>query len=229
MKRYIFLLLTAAVAQAGLIVTTGANPGTTVNAIDLTGFSTTGSEMGGMIIEGLFVGGGTASCTWVDGAGQSGSCVASNGNFGFSIGLNGDTYTSSWFLSSITGANLLQLVFNGLPGSTVFDRTEPSTGTPGSDLGRDALGSTSSLIPSANVTYINQVATMGNAPVGDIYSTVQMYFGPITNVGLAPGETAEWLMDTDSIGIRGEIPEPSTFAMMGLALASLAFVRRRRS
>jgi hypothetical protein len=189
--------------------------------------------MGGMTITGLFAGGGTAVCTWVNGGGNAGGCTASTGGRGFQLALNGDTFSASWFLTNILGANLLSLTFDGPAGFTVFDRATGflglSEGTAGSSLGKDASGSTSSAV-GGSVSYNNQVGTMGNVPVGDLYAQLVMTFD---GGGLTVGTTADWVLDTDNLGLRGGtpgsgVPEPGTFGLMGAALAGLAGLATRR-
>ena len=157
MRHQFFLLLIAATcASAASIFTAGQDPGTSLAAVDITGFSTTGNDMGGMTITGAFAGGGTAVCTWVNGGGNAGGCTASNGGRGFHLALDGDTFSASWFLTNILGANLLSLTFDGPAGFTVFDRATGflglSEGTAGSSLGKDASGSTSSAV-GGSVSY----------------------------------------------------------------------------
>jgi hypothetical protein len=180
------LILAASVAAYGGSITTIAQVnGTTVNAIDVTGATTTGNEMGGMTITGSFSTGSNAVCTWVNGAGSAGGCTAAGGGANsFALSLNGDTFSTNWNLTSITGGNLLSLLFDGLPGFTVFDRSFGGSGTSGSAAGNDASGTTSPANTNGSVTYQDLVGTLGNAPVGDLFARVAIAFN---NGGLAPG------------------------------------------
>ncbi len=180
MRRLFLLLVTAAIStNAATIFTAGQNAGTTLDAVDVTGFGTTGNEMGGITITGAFAGGGSAVCTWVNGGGNAGGCTAASGGRGFQLALDGDTFSASWLLTNILGANLLSLTFDGPVGFTVFDRATGlfglGEGTAGSSLGKDASGSTSSAV-GGSATYNNQVATMGNAAVGDLYAQLVIAF-----------------------------------------------------
>lgn len=231
MRFFLTLFVAGVTALAGTISTGGQVAGTTVNAIDITGFATTGDQMSGMIVTGNFdssVGLVSLDCIWAAGAGTSGSCAASGSGAAFSLALTGDTFSATWSLGVTGSLNLRSLFFNGLPGFTVFDR-DPALSTDGSANGADATGSTLGAANAAidgTATYINQVGTMGNPPVGDIYSRVEIVFN---GVGVAPiigGPAATFTMDTDSIGLRGGdpgsgVPEPSTLAMIagGLLLA----------
>jgi len=220
------------VAYGGAISTTAQLAGTTVNGIDITGFATTGSQMGGMTITGVFATGSSAVCTWVNGVGFAGGCTSAGGGANsFQLGLDGDTFDTNFLLTSILGANLLSLDFDGIPGFTVFDRTFANAGTDGSAFGADASGTTSPANVNGSATYRDLVGTQGNLPVGDLFARVFIEF---SNGGLAAGSTASWRMDTDNLGIRGGtpgsgVPEPSTFGMIGLGLAGLMFFRRSRA
>lgn len=235
MRLVLALLATAIAANAAtnFSAPTQTN-GTTYNALDITGFSTTGADMAGMQITGLFLNGSSIICTWAAvGPGQpnAGGCTASNGTVGFQLALDGDTFFNSFNLTNIVGSSLLSLTFDGPSGFTTFDRTfGAAVGTSGSSFGADASGSTSSNTIGAAVLYTNQLATLGNAPVGDEFATVVITF---TGNGLPAGFTATWTMDTDNIGLRGGapgsgIPEPATFGLLGASLAGLALLVRRK-
>jgi PEP-CTERM motif len=228
----LYLALMGATAFAGTISTTGAANGTPFSANDITGATTTGAEMGGMQITGTFTSGVSILCTWVNGAGNAGSCAAAGSGAGFSLSLNGDTFTAPWNLTVGGGLNLLSLLFNGPPGFTTFDRTfGGASGTSGSADGGDANGTTSPANVNGTATYQNILSTLGNPAVGDEYAQVLMQF---SGGGLAPGSTASFTMDTDSIGLRGGtpgsgVPEPSTWMMFGLGLTAAGCARRWRS
>jgi hypothetical protein len=145
----------------------------------------------------------------------------------------GDTFLSPFELlvtSLQGGPGLVSLLFQGLPGFTVFDRAFGAiTGTSGSELGIDAMGTTSPATVNGAATYINLVATLGNPPVGDLFSQVLINFeGP-----LPAGATAAWIMDTDNIGLRGgqpgsDIPEPSSIALVLTGAPLIGASRFRR-
>ncbi len=232
--RFVLTLLAAStIVQAGVITTLGQDNGTTVNAIDITGFTTNGNQMAGMLITGTFTDGVSATCIWSDGGGTTGTCSATNGGASFSLSLTGDTFSNPFSLGVTGTLNLLSLLFNGVPGSTVFDRTFTGSGTAGSEQGLDANGTTVPANINGRATYIDQVGTLGNAPVGDLFARLQLDF---TGTGLAPAAgapVASFTIDTDTIGIRGNngggVPEPGTWAMMagGLSLVVLSRLRAR--
>jgi hypothetical protein len=212
----LFAFATAGISSAGTITTAGQIPGTTLNAIDLTGFATTGAEMTGMTVAALF-GGGMVTCIWaptgVDTGGCSGSAV---GVGSFSVSQAGDTFSNNWILTNTTAVGaapipLLGVFFDGVPGLTVFDRTFGGvSGTAGSELGADATGTTPAGQPNGVALYIDQVATLGNPPVGDLFARLSLTFGN----GLLPQNSAMWIADTDTIGLRGNVPEPGNWAML---------------
>ena len=244
MRKLVLLAATALAAFGGTITTAGATNGTPLSIIDVTGFSTDGDEMAGMIILGNFSSGGNVSCVWGITGGNSGGCTGVNGLNSFTLALAGDTYTANWVLNGITtavGASLQSLVFNGPAGFTVFDRTNPDTGTDGSSNGRDANGDTNASNAKGKqpeavngvATYSNIVNIGANPAVTDLYAQVTIVFGG-GGAGLIAGQSAEWRMDTDNIGLRGDVPgsgvpEPSTFGMVGGGLLALAAYRKRRA
>ena len=225
----LFAFAAAGILNAGTITTAGQIPGATVNAIDLTGFFTTGAEMTGMTVAALF-GGGMVSCVWAVTGVDMGGCSGSTVGIGsFSVSQSGDTFTNNWTLTNTTVGTaaipLLSIFFDGVPGLTVFDRTFGGlTGTNGSALGADATGTTPAGQPNGSATYIDLVSTLGNPPVGDIFGRLSIDFGN----GLLPQGAATWVADTDTIGLRGggNTPEPGTWAMLLLGGSALLGVRR---
>lgn len=213
-----FLFSTALLTRAawcGSISTSGSSGGgVVIPGIVMSG--STGGDMTGMLVSITHAGpGGTDSCLWAATGPLSGGCATAL----FSIAQTGDTFTApSWTLSSTpTGFFITSIRFDGLPGHTVFDRATGGIGTPGSDLGADATGTTPIDPADGFASYLTPVSLMGLPSSGDIFASVKIDF---TGFGV---HSAVWLMDTD----RLEIPEPGTGGLL-LAAALVAVCRRRR-
>ncbi len=191
------------------------------NIPGLTGFTTTGDLMDGMSVTACFTGNVCENRVWADTGPGSGGVTGSQ----WSLSVSGDTFNvDAWtfaFGANQTLGQLLSLRLDGGP-FTLFDRTQPSPGTPGSASGRDfntALDSGAAI----NVTYIDVVAIIPGAPVGDLYHSVLIEF-----VDGAPRVGFQFSQDTDNDS-RLTTPEPTTLALLGIAGLGLALSRRRRS
>jgi hypothetical protein len=219
-------LFTSSIASAGLITAGAPDNSTTTSVIGITGFSTFGDQMGGMQISVTFDGGDSASCTWINGVGGAGGCtgtgVASSNNT-FSLNLTGDTFNSNWNFTA-TGRLATSLTINAILGNTVFDiiTTDPTNSTPGSAEGVPVNGTTPGS-PTGSGIYSNLIAVGINPTVGDLYGALAITFS-------APVDSATFLADTDTVGLPGnggDIPEPSTYVLIGAGAALIAWKRRR--
>ncbi len=210
-------------AQAQVVY---ATDGTTAGIPGLTGFATTGADMTGLNVTATFGNGFSQSLAW----GTTGPSAGGVFGTGWSLTLNGDSFNTGWLFDFTTiQAQLTRLVLDGSTGLTILDRTNPSTGTPGSSSGLDFNFVTGSCVGCmATATYGGLTSIGAAAAVGDLFQKVSVDF----TGGTGPRVDWSFVQDTDNDSrfVPG-IPEPETYALMlgGLGLVSWVAKRRRRA
>src|SRR5262249_17935497 len=157
-------------------ITVTSDPGTTNTTGGITGFQTFGDMMVGMSVTAFFTNGSSEVATWM----ATGPGAGRAQGTGWSLSESGDTFSPAlgsdpWNLrNAIPGdIGITRLVLDGGPGMTIFDRTNPSPGTPGSGSGLDFTSDHFDAL-DITATYRNQVAVTPNAPVGDIYRVLDV-------------------------------------------------------
>jgi len=217
--------MAAAPSQSAGVV----SKGNTVDSIPgLTGFATTGADMDNLKVTAAFSGGLTETLNWATTGASSGGVTGT----GWALNVTGDTFNSPWVFTFTNGNGIGRLNTLTLDGSefgqiTVFDTTDPSPGTNGSASGLDFSISSGCTGCNGVALYQVEIAIDPNAPVGDLFHKLTVSFDP----GTGPDTNWSFLQDTDN-DIRKEIgfvPEPSSQALVGIALLSLIGSRRRRS
>ena len=245
------LLAAAPAASAvGLTLGSSSSPGTQI--IDLTGFMTTGADMGGqMTVTAVFPNATTETVPWLAGAGTAGSAIGT----GWSLAESGDTFLTTppdglWTLD-VTGPNtaLDRLILTGVtptaPGKgvqstgIVFDRTVPEFGTGGSFRGRDFKIAGATGAYDLAVTYLDEIDNLadGPGPMRDVWGQLEIDFVPLVTGGggvFGVADTLSFYQDTDLVGTRldlpctgPECPEPASALLIG-GVAALG-LRRARS
>ena len=100
-------------ANAAVVVSKDLS--TTVSIPGLTGFSSTGADMDGLIVTASFLGGFTQTLAWADTGATSGGVSGT----GWGLSLTGDTFTASWEFTFAAGGALGQLT------SLILDASGP--------------------------------------------------------------------------------------------------------
>jgi hypothetical protein len=223
-------------------ITVNQNTGTVQSVGQVNDHEVDGDEMDGMIVSvdvrrndgQLF----TLTRVWGDTGSNSGGVDFGGLLDDFDLNVSGDTFnTNNWELdfsifSLFNTYSLVGMVFNGLAGNTVFDRTfGGSNGTTGSDSGKDFAGF-SNWQGNITATYSNAVQLGVNAPVGDLFANFMMQFGNGTfGQGLAENNnTYKFSLDTDHVRQGGPqpVPEPTSLVLLGSGLIAAARQYRKR-
>lgn len=225
-----------------------ANPGTEHDITDISGFMTTGEDMGGLRVTAHFSSdfmGASETVNWVPGGAgtEQGSAVGT----GWRLDETGDTWDSLWRLSAVDAPNLALygLVLEGFMESdepvelraTVFDRTDPFFGTDGSYRGLDldpfAFAGDWSHVRVVYFDEVDNLADPNPGPQGDVYRGMQIQFGNVIEADPLPifepvpfgdGDELIFMQDTDTVGERIPNGDPGDEGLPEPAGAALAAI-----
>lgn len=222
-------------AASGPVSFDSSNP---YNASSLTGFSTFGSDMVGMMVTATFqLGYDTSStfsspATWVANGFQSGSASANFGGGSWSLSILGDTYSSYWAVTNNTSGYYLKSIYiDAVSGGAVFDVKEDAEYTPGSGFGAPVTANLQGGYDFVDATYSGPVS-IANMDNGDLYRYLLINYQGNTSpsayqAGIIAGSYSSIRMDTDSLGSPPAVPEPASMLLMGVGAAGMAFMKRR--
>lgn len=208
----------------------------------ISSFISTGATIAGMTVTAFFQGGAEETLTWASTGFGSGGATGSL----FSIAVDGsvfagNTFASPFILTNLSTATLLDLVFDGAPGSTGFDTGEGG-GTPGSENGLvlvDQGGikngeAVDAYFPGTTeqvfVMYSRLYGLAGQPPEPNYSLFAEMRIETGRGGGIAPGDVWKFLQDTDDLR-SAAIPVPAALPLLGggLALLGLMGWRKRRA
>jgi hypothetical protein len=220
------VLMVAVAGQAFATTTVVYDTGVLQNTTALTGFGTNGDMMDGMKVTAYFSNNSSFTAIWADDGASTGKAAGTN----WSLSESGDTFSSAWVLSNLTGLGMTRVMIDAGLGDTVFDTTFGG----GMSTAGSANGSNFYTSSSLNIlaTYRNAVGLANQAPVGDLFRILDIQF---TGASLATGQSISFSSDTDNLRFAGDIqsapvPEPVTMVALSMGIVGLGgYIRRRRA
>lgn len=176
----------------------------------LTGFSTNGADMAGMDVTATFLGGGSQKVGWSTTGADSGAASGS----GWSLSQSGDTFSNPWTLQS-TGASIVSLLINAIPGNTVFDNGS-SPSTPGSAAGI----SFSSISGDGPDSFSYGVPI--DISTGDLFGTLTLNWATPFTTSLTYQADTDSGSDSNPVVPMQDVPTPALLpGLIGMGVAAL--------
>ncbi|MEO0825160.1 MAG: hypothetical protein AAFW84_20935 [Cyanobacteria bacterium J06635_15] len=189
-----YQLFSVALGTCAIAGFSAFNASSSQAATVLTGFQTTGADMGGMEVTVNFLGGLSETAIWQPTGGLSGGAFATE----WSLTQSGNTFNgfnNPWVFNYDGFERITSLIIDAVPGNTVFDILPVALGTPGSADG-GAFTVTGGQAPT---TFDYSVPI--DISVGDLFGQLTLDW----DSGFEAGSLA-FLADTDS----GTIDNPVT-------------------
>ena len=229
-----FLWVTGLSYSATIFILGSSDP-TYVVADNISGFSSSGNELEGSVVNILYADGSQDSAIWAETTAGAGAAAGNNWSFSLTSSSN---FSSPWtFTNTSSGVATLantiaSIQINVASADEAFDLSTPSPGTTDS-----ANGNTFNITNTTGLTNFDQTVTFdwptSNDPdphVADFWSRMTI---EVTNNdnntfdGIGPGQSFQFIQDTDSLNSSMILPEPSTAMLTSLSLLSLYFNRKR--
>ncbi|CAN1212314.1 hypothetical protein TUMEXPCC7403_19050 [Tumidithrix helvetica PCC 7403] len=186
----------------------------------ITGFQTFGDQMTGMQVKVTYTDNSTSSAVWAaTGAGSGGASTSD-----WSLSQTGDTFGGDWTFINTGSKTISSLFINAITGSTVFDQTDPSPGTPDSAQGITFAAAIGFLAPDF-VEYGDIVNVNGNPAVGDIYGNLTLTW----RNGFATNQRLVFDADTDTVARPVPVPGLAVGAILAAGVFSGAEIKRRKA
>ncbi|WP_300035971.1 hypothetical protein [uncultured Roseobacter sp.] len=215
-------------AQAATVDITRTD-GTLQSTTGLTGYTTGGADMDGMVVTAGFRSGATRRAVFATTGTRAGAAKGE----GFALGFSGLSTFSAPFELSVSRGVLTSLRIDALAGDTVFDTASGNTGTPGSANGT-GFRLRGTVDGPVSVLFTDILALENETPAGDLYGTLRIGFERLAGGGLQSGSTFSFVQDTDNLTtpaapVVTSVPLPSGMPLVLSGLVALGYLRHRRT